>query len=83
MPVAAYGVGTQFAGAIAVRVGHGGVTELGRISHPGQAANDGSGMPIRRSLVVGNRLYTISDAGVKASSLSTLADLGWVGFGPS
>ena len=38
-------------------------------------------IPIRRSLVVGDRLFTVSDAGVKASSLATLADAGWVGFG--
>jgi hypothetical protein len=32
---------------------------------------------IRRSLVVRDAVLTVSDAGVKASSLSTLASLGW------
>jgi hypothetical protein len=37
-------------------------------------------VPIRRSLVLGGVLYTVSDAGVKATSLETLADTAWVSF---
>jgi hypothetical protein len=36
--------------------------------------------PIQRSLVLGNTLYTLSEAGLKATSLETLAETGWVEF---
>ena len=38
--------------------------------------------PIRRSLVVRNAVLTVSDSGVKSSSLATLAELGWAAFPP-
>jgi hypothetical protein len=31
-------------------------------------------------LVVGDRLFTVSDFGARASALDTLADRGWVAF---
>jgi uncharacterized secreted protein with C-terminal beta-propeller domain len=55
-----------------------GIAELGRIVQT--EANQASLPQITRSLVVGNALLTVSDAGVKASSLSTFADLGWAAF---
>jgi hypothetical protein len=61
----------QFEGALAVRVGRTGLAELGRITQDA---------PIRRTLVVGNRLFTVSDQGVKASDLDTLADRAWIPF---
>jgi len=62
-----------FSGAIAFRVSRAqGVEEVGRISH--------AGAPVRRSLVVGDALLTVSEAGVKASALRTLADRGGVTF---
>jgi len=72
----------QFTGAIAFRVGRNGIKELTKISHPAEAgASTGqAGAPIRRSLVVGNRLYTLSDGGVRANSLDTLTDLAWIPF---
>ena len=36
--------------------------------------------PIRRSLVVRDSVLTVSDAGVKSSSLATLAERGWAAF---
>lgn len=62
-----------FAGAIAVRVARKGIERLGRITHPGDE-------PVRRSIVVGDRLYTVSERGIKANSLATLADVAWVPF---
>jgi hypothetical protein len=53
---------------------NGGLREVGRVSHDG-------GATIRRSLVVGSRLLTVSDAGVRASRLDTLAGVGWAPFG--
>jgi hypothetical protein len=50
---------------------------VGRISH----SDTGSYTPgIRRAVVVGPRLFTISDLGAKASTLSTLADESFVPF---
>jgi beta propeller domain-containing protein len=37
--------------------------------------------PITRSLVIGSTLYTLSEAGLKASNLTDLADVGWLPFG--
>jgi beta propeller domain-containing protein len=78
--------GSSFVGAIALKVGRGsGFDELGRIVHL-QTVDQGGGqtaewqVPIRRSLVVGNTLYTYSDAGLKANDLRTLAAEGWVEF---
>jgi hypothetical protein len=59
-------------GAVGLRAGAGGLSEVGRVTHPaGQ---------IRRSVVVGDTLYTISEAGVLASELATLAERAWVPF---
>ena len=81
VPVYTQDATEPFAGAIALRVGRGGIAELGRISHPAIAGTGSTlGTPIRRSLVVGDKLFTVSDAGVKASSLGSLANAGWVAF---
>lgn len=62
----------ELGGAVGVRAGPSGLSEVGRVTHPaGQ---------IRRSVVARDLLYTISDAGVRASSLDTLADRGWLPF---
>ena len=39
-----------------------------------------AGIPVRRSLVVGDTLYTVSDQGVKANGLSSFTEQGWVAF---
>ena len=63
-----------FAGAIGARVGRaGGIEQIGTISHP-------QGDVIRRSLVVGDALYTVSEQGVEASGLGTLAKRAWLSF---
>ena len=55
-----------------------GITELGRIIHTDALA---SYLPeIQRALVVRDTVLTVSDAGVKSNSLSTLANLGWAAF---
>ncbi|MEA2410196.1 MAG: hypothetical protein QOC77_757, partial [Thermoleophilaceae bacterium] len=70
------GSGDPFNGAIGFRVGRTKIDEAGRIEHKGDTYTPG----IRRALVVGSRLFTISDLGAKASSLSTLADEAFVPF---
>ena len=65
--------------AAGFRVGRSqGIVDLGRID------NGAGGLewtpPIRRSLVVGGSVFTVSDAGVRASDLNTLAAQGWASF---
>jgi uncharacterized secreted protein with C-terminal beta-propeller domain len=54
-----------------------GITRVRRIAHPA----DPTGLSaIRRSLVVGNTLYTVSGRGVMTSDLSSLVEKGFVPF---
>ena len=60
--------------AVGFRVGRArGIDSAGRVEHPRGAA-------IRRSLVVGDSVLTVSDAGVESSSLATFAERGWAAF---
>ena len=58
-------------GALALRVTGDGLTPAGTV-------RDGDGGPVRRSLVVGDVLWTVSDDGLQASMLSTLDPLDWL-----
>jgi hypothetical protein len=65
--------------AAGFRVGRSnGIVDLGRIEN-GTGTQEWT-PPIRRSLVVGGSVLTVSDAGVRASDLNTLAAQGWVSF---
>jgi hypothetical protein len=77
LPVSFYDSRDPFNGAIGFRVGHTKIDEAGRIEHP---PDQGYVPSIRRALVVGKRLFTISDFGAKASTLSSLADESFVPF---
>jgi uncharacterized secreted protein with C-terminal beta-propeller domain len=59
-------------GALALRVTADGLREAGRIA-PSRA-----GSPVRRSLVIGDVLWTVTEEGLLASNLSTLDQIGWV-----
>jgi hypothetical protein len=63
-----------FSGAVVARVGRSVIDVVGTVSHGGQE-------PVRRSIVIGTTLYTLSEAGLKGSSLTTLAPRAWVRFG--
>ena len=81
LPVDAYGQdaegrSTGFSGVVGFRVTPEGVGEAGRISHPGPGPDTGS-PPIGRSVVVGDRLLTLSYAGVAANRVSDLAPVGF------
>jgi hypothetical protein len=65
------------AGAVALRLTDGGFTEVGPVDHA-ESRDPGAAGMIRRSLVVDGVLWTVSDAGLKASSLSTMDTLGWL-----
>ncbi len=59
----------------------GGLDEVGRVSHPAPEGREHHGLGgIRRSLVIGDSLFTVSEAGVLATDLGTLEDRGWVSF---
>lgn len=54
-----------------------GITQIGKIAHP---ANANGLSAIRRSVVVGDALYTVSSLGVMTSRLSNLAQTSFVEF---
>jgi hypothetical protein len=65
--------------AVVLHVGDHTITELGTITHPAVPGFPAGGQ-IRRSLVIGGALWTLSDTGLKANDLTTLTPLGWVPF---
>ncbi|MEN3535539.1 beta-propeller domain-containing protein [Microbispora sp. ZYX-F-249] len=69
--------------ALALRVGDHEITKLGVVSHPRQPARSDfapADQGIRRSLVIGDDLWTLSDAGLKVSDAGTLTDRAWIPF---
>lgn len=69
--------GPPFVGAIGFDIQRGGIAEVGRISHP---ADEHSLWDVQRATVVGDRLFTLSAAGVLSSALDTLAAGPFVAF---
>jgi hypothetical protein len=67
----------SFTGALAFRVGQAGIEQLGQIV---QDSSNGLTPVIERSLVVGDQLFTVSQQGVMASSLDTLARQAFASF---
>jgi uncharacterized secreted protein with C-terminal beta-propeller domain len=66
----------QNASALALRVTRDGLTEIGEISQPRHT--EGFPPTIQRTLVIGDVLWTVSDLGLQASSLSTLDSLAFL-----
>jgi uncharacterized secreted protein with C-terminal beta-propeller domain len=58
-------------GALALTIDGAGIHELGRV---------GPGRQIRRSLVIGDTVWTVTDSGLGANQLTTLAVQGWIPF---
>jgi uncharacterized secreted protein with C-terminal beta-propeller domain len=85
LPVFAYaidevsGAYDYFSGAIGVRASRAGLERLATITHPQRAGSEWVAQ-IRRSLVIGDTLYTVSEHGLKASSLATLEPRVWLPF---
>jgi uncharacterized secreted protein with C-terminal beta-propeller domain len=57
-----------------------GIDAVGRTDHERGKLDWTPG--VRRSLVVRDSVLTVSDSGVKSSSLATLAERGWAAFPP-
>jgi hypothetical protein len=70
----------SFAGAVAFRVGTGGVGEVARVTHP-KPSPEYMTPPIGRSVVIGDRLLTLSHNGLGVNQLSDLAPLSFTAFG--
>ena len=66
-----------FNGAVAFHVSRSGIGALTQFS---QDQVNGSTPSIERAIVIGQTLYTLSDSGVMASSLSSLARQAFVAF---
>jgi hypothetical protein len=78
LPVQAYVPGPKggeefLSAAVALRARRSALDVEGMVTHPGSAG-------IRRTLVVGDVLYTLSDGGLKGSSLGTFAMRSWIDF---
>jgi hypothetical protein len=67
----------SFIGAVGLRVNRAGIDEVGRIAHDWPSSYP---VAIQRSVVVGDRIFTVSQLGVKASDLATFADRGRAEF---
>jgi hypothetical protein len=69
-------------GALVLRIDDSGITETGLVSQPDTGHANGLAWfpPIERSLIIGQTLWTISNAGAMASDLTTLRQLAWIPF---
>jgi uncharacterized secreted protein with C-terminal beta-propeller domain len=76
VPVNSYDRAGTDSFALGLRVARGGIAEIGKVRHGRPDAFD----PIRRSVVVGDGLYTVSGRGVKASELGDLSPRTWIAF---
>ncbi len=74
-----------WSGAVVVEVDASGnsVREVARLTHTDQVGGSGErawSASIRRAVVAGDRLLTVSEAGVEAVDLATLEPVGWAAF---
>jgi uncharacterized secreted protein with C-terminal beta-propeller domain len=77
LPLSLYDDTAQtFVGAVGLHASAGGLAEYGRVTH---GTGDGAA-PIARSLVVGDRLYTLSYRGLASNRLDTLAPVAYLAF---
>lgn len=76
IPLDTYGE-QPFTGAAGIWVGPSGLGEVGRVVH--QTAERGQ-VPIERSFVIGDRLYTLSYLGVQSTSLANFGALSYTAF---
>lgn len=70
---------TPVSAALVLHLSDHSITKAGLITHPAVPGNPAGGQ-IRRALVIGSNLWTLSDQGLKANDLMTLAPIGWVPF---
>ena len=68
----------EFSGAVGIHVEPNGLSEVGRITHKVDARPELA--PVERSLVIGDKLYSLSYLGLSTSSVDTLGALGYTAF---
>ncbi|MEO3808889.1 beta-propeller domain-containing protein [Sphaerisporangium sp. B11E5] len=68
--------------AVVLKVGEDSLTEQGVITHPVPKQDERNPLDprVRRGLMIGETLWTLSDNGLKASDAATLDEQGWVPF---
>lgn len=71
---------SPFVGAAVYTASRDQLEERGRISHSGREGTTESYVGIDRSVVIGERLLTFSNAGVLLSDLDSLADVQWLPY---
>lgn len=59
--------------ALVLKLQDGSFTQVGQIQHPGNSS-------IRRSLVIGDELWTVSGGGFKVNALADLGERAWIPF---
>ncbi len=72
--------GASFDGAVGFKVEAASLAPAGRVAHPPTAGSGADTPSIARSLVIGDKLYTLSYAGLQANRLDTLAPLAFAAF---
>ena len=76
MPLTGYQ--PSFNGAVGLRVEPGSLAEVGRITHKVDARPEFA--PVERSLVIGDKLYSLSYLGLSTAGVDTLGPLGFTAF---
>jgi uncharacterized secreted protein with C-terminal beta-propeller domain len=71
---------SAFFGAVGFAIEGDGLDEIRRISHPGGDKGWDYRSQIRRSIVIGDSVYTVSDAGIMKSGIDDLREEAWLGF---
>ena len=66
-------------GALVLRVSGDALTEVGTVSHPVDPRQNPDSA-VRRSMVIGDELWTVSGAGVMVNDLDKLAQRAWIPF---
>jgi uncharacterized secreted protein with C-terminal beta-propeller domain len=78
IPLSVYDQNQQFNGAIGMHIEDAGISEVGRMQPP--QSNGGYGAGIERTIVIGDRVYAVSYAGVLVNTMD-LKSLAWVPYG--
>jgi hypothetical protein len=67
-------------GALVLRVSDRSITEMSFLTHPQQEQPYGYAPGIRRSLVIGDTLWTVSESGLMATDMNSLIRQTWVAY---